>query len=171
MITKEILQESAKRKGLSNKEYIEKDYFQDLVLFNIYKKTNLLVFKGGTALYKLYDLPRFSEDLDFSLLENFDFEKVVGEVAKNIEGASVREIKKTEGSVLIKMGFKGIITSYNTIRLDISLKNPLIDKFDVKSYISSYADINPFSLRTMSLKEIVAEKIHAILNREKARDL
>ena len=44
MMPKEILIETAKRKGLVNKEYIEKDYFQDLLLFNIYKKTNKRIY-------------------------------------------------------------------------------------------------------------------------------
>ena len=37
-----------------------------------------IAFVGGTALRILYDLNRFSEDLDFSLIntENFDFENM-----------------------------------------------------------------------------------------------
>ncbi len=68
MINKELLSQASVGKGLINKEYIEKDYFQDLLLYQLYKQTNQLVFKGGTALYKFYQLPRFSEDLDFSAL-------------------------------------------------------------------------------------------------------
>lgn len=49
MIIKEMLIETAKKKGLSNKEHIEKDYFQDVLLFKIYKHTNLLIFKGGRS--------------------------------------------------------------------------------------------------------------------------
>jgi len=171
MITKEILEETAKQKGLLNKEHIEKDYFQDLLLFNLYKQTNLLVFKGGTALYKLYGLQRFSEDLDFSLLKDVDLEKIMKNVIANIKNSEIKEIKRMKDSVLIKIAFKGILTKYNTIRIDINTKNPVLDKFDVKTYTSSYVDINPFSLRVLSLKEIFAEKIHSILNRENARDL
>src|SRR3990167_3542874 len=123
MITREILMEITKKKGLFNKEYAEKDYFQDLLLFNIYKQTNLLIFKGGTALYKLYGLQRFSEDLDFTLIGDLDIEKTM------------------KNSVSIKAAFKGIITKYNTVRLDITLKNIVLEKFDVKNYISSYTDI------------------------------
>lgn len=172
MITKEILQQTGKKKGLNNKEHIEKDYFQDLLLFNIYKKTNLLVFKGGTALYKFYGLQRFSEDLDFSLIkETTDIEKIISEAVNNIEGATIKDIKKTKNSMLIKVGFKGIITIYNTVRIDINLKNDILEQFDVKTYVSGYIDINPFSARVLSLKEIVSEKVHALFAREKARDL
>lgn len=171
MITKEILKESGKNKGLVNKEHIEKDYFQDLFLFNLYKKTNLLIFKGGTALYKLYSLQRFSEDLDFSMLKKFDVKPVITETIKEIKNAKIKEIKETKNSILIKTGFKGIITRYNTLRIDISLNNPLVQDFEVKTYTSQYPDINPFSLRILSLSEILSEKIHALSVREKARDL
>lgn len=171
MINKEVLKETAKRKGLINKEHIEKDYFQDLLLFNIYKQTNLFVFKGGTALYKVYNLNRFSEDLDFSLLEDLNAEENIRKALENIKDAKIKDSKKIKDSILIKIMFKGIITRYNTVRVDINLKNPILEKFDIKTYTPSYIDINPFSLRILNLKEMVAEKIHSILNRESARDL
>ncbi len=171
MIPKELLLTIAKKKGLINKEYIEKDYFQDLFLYNLCKKTNMFIFKGGTCLYKLYGLQRFSEDLDFSLLEDLDAEGLIKEIIKGIKDAEIKSIKKTRDSLLIKIGLRGILTNYNTLRLDINLKNIVLSKFDVKNYISDYVDINPFSIRVMNLKEIVAEKIHSLLAREKSRDL
>lgn len=169
MITKDMLLEIAKKKGLTNKEYIEKDYFQDLFLFNLYKKTNLFIFKGGTCLYKIYNLSRFSEDLDFSLLRKTEPEKIVLETADKING-EIKDIKKMKNSLLIKIGFNGILTDYNTLRIDISLVN-LVFKYEIKDYISPYIDINPFSLRVLTSKEMIAEKIHAILARNRARDL
>lgn len=171
MILKELLLMVAKKKGLTNKEHIEKDYFQDLLLYNLYKKTNLLVFKGGTCLYKIYNLKRFSEDLDFSLLKDFDVEGLIKEIVGGIKDAEIKDIKKRENSLLIKISFKGILTSYNTLRLDINLKNIVLENFDIKNYVSDYIDINPFSVRIMNLREMVAEKIHSLLAREKSRDL
>ena len=60
MITKEMLKAIGRRKGLTNRGHIEKDYFQDLFLYH--------TFKGGTCLYKIHNLPRFSEDIDFSVI-------------------------------------------------------------------------------------------------------
>lgn len=169
MITREMLLEIAKKKGLTNREHMEKDYFQDLFLFHLYKKTNMLVFKGGTCLYKIYGLPRFSEDLDFSVLEETDAEKLVNEVADKI-GAEARSAKRMKNSLLIRLGFKGILTSSNSLRIDVSLKNAVFG-YDVKNYVPPYIDLNPFSLKVLSLKEMLAEKIHSILARESARDL
>ena len=175
MITKEVLLEIGKKKGLSNREHIEKDYFQDVMLFNIFKTTNKLIFKGGTALYKLHNLPRFSEDLDFSLLEALSFEAITQIIKKSVNFPAnspifeVSSIKETKESIMIKIGCKGIITQHNTLRIDINRKNKILNQFVITSYIPSYIDINPFSLRSLSKEEMIAEKIHAILTKEKAR--
>lgn len=166
---KKLLTETGKKKGLVNKEHVEKDYFQDWFLCNLFKKTNKLIFKGGTALYKIYKMPRFSEDLDFTMLEKFDVENLVGDVVKVMKGEM--EVRKTEDSLLFKIGFKGFLTKYNTLKIDISIKNKVLRGFDVKNYVPEYIDINPFSLRILKPKEMVAEKIHSLIMREKARDL
>jgi len=172
MISKELLLEIGKKKKLANKEYIEKSYFQDIFLFNLYKKTNNFVFKGGTALYKIYNLPRFSEDLDFSLIDNInDIEKIIRAIIEEINFFKIKSIKKVKDSLLVKISCVGILTKYNTLRIDINFKNKVLDSFDVVNYISDYIDINPFSLRVLKLNEIIAEKIHSLLNRQKARDL
>lgn len=171
MITKELLLEAARRKGLTNREHIEKDYLQDVLLYNIYRKTNQLVFKGGTALYKLYSLPRFSEDLDFSMLGDVDAKRAVEEAVRGISGAGIRETKVMKGSVLIRIGFTGVLTRYNTLRVDISTGNPVLAGFDVKTYVPEYVDINPFSIRALKPEEMLAEKVHSLFARGSARDL
>ncbi|MCK5233355.1 MAG: nucleotidyl transferase AbiEii/AbiGii toxin family protein [Candidatus Aenigmarchaeota archaeon] len=169
MISKEMLMAVAKKKGLTNKEHIEKDYFQDLFLFHTYKKTNKLVFKGGTALYKLYGLPRFSEDLDFSSLENTDVHRIVSEVTTKT-GAAIKNTRETKDVYLAKIAFSGILTKGTTIRVDIFKKNRVFGH-DVKHYVPPYVDLMPFSLKVLGLQEILAEKIHAILARDKVRDV
>src|SRR3989344_3824087 len=72
MLNYDELENIARLKRLSLKN-IEKDYLQDLILFSIYSFIGKeLVFKGGTCLYKLYKLGRFSEDLDFTLTKDID---------------------------------------------------------------------------------------------------
>ena len=47
--------------------FVEKDYYQTLMLQEIVKLSDKLVFKGGTSLSKCYNLiNRFSEDIDLS---------------------------------------------------------------------------------------------------------
>ena len=172
MITKEELINIWKIKGLENKEHVEKSYFQDLFLFNLYKESNIFVFKGGTALYKIYNLQRFSEDLDFSLMgEKEEAIEIIKRVVGKISGFSIKEIKEVKNSILIKISCRGLITKYNTLRIDISLKNKIFLPIDIKNYVSDYLDIPPFSLKVLNPEEIISEKIHSMLNRRKARDL
>jgi predicted nucleotidyltransferase component of viral defense system len=166
---KNMLLEIGKKKGLKNREHIEKDYFQDLFLFNLFSRTSNVVFKGGTALYKIYKIPRFSEDLDFNLLTSFDAEIIVRDAAKHIDAKVIA--RKTSDSLLFKISFTGLLTKYNTLRIDISTKSKVLDGFDVKNYVPEYIDISPFSLRVLKPEEMCAEKIHSIMARKKARDL
>jgi predicted nucleotidyltransferase component of viral defense system len=119
-------------------------------------------------LYKLYNLPRFSEDLDFSVLAQGNIRETVESVARELKAKI--ESKKTKTSFLFKLRFPGILTQFNTIRIDVSLVNIVLG-FEVKNYIPSYIDIPPFFLRVLKLEEILAEKIHALIKRNNARDL
>jgi predicted nucleotidyltransferase component of viral defense system len=158
----------AKNKGLKNREHIEKDYFQDVLLYHLYKKSNNFIFKGGTCLYKLYNLPRFSEDLDFSILTQKNIKETIESVARELKAKI--ETKKTKTYFLFKLRFSGILTQFNIVRIDVSLFN-IVFGFEVKNYVSPYIDIPPFSLRVLKLEEILAEKIHALIKRNNARDL
>ena len=66
-------------KGLSDEDNLNRvrELLQLLVLKIVYDKGWFvsLVFTGGTALRVLFDLRRFSEDIDFSLVkkEGYDF--------------------------------------------------------------------------------------------------
>ena len=64
------IEEVANRRGL-RKEYIEKDFwvcFILRILFQTPKLKDILVFKGGTSLSKVFGvINRFSEDIDLSI--------------------------------------------------------------------------------------------------------
>lgn len=55
---------------------IEKDFILTLILREIFASgfKNLLAFKGGTALHKLYLHKRLSVDIDFTALEELDID-------------------------------------------------------------------------------------------------
>ncbi len=60
MLSLKELEDSARLKRLSLIN-AEKDYLQEVILSSIYSFVGReLVFKGGTCLYKLYKLNRFS---------------------------------------------------------------------------------------------------------------
>ena len=69
---------------------IVREYLQARILEQLQYQGGMvpLAFQGGTALRFLFDLPRFSEDLDFTLerqLEGFNFQKVLEKVKREFE--------------------------------------------------------------------------------------
>ena len=73
MIRPAEIQKFAREKSVKDTQ-IEKDYLLTWVLFGISKNerlTKVLAFKGGTVLKKVYfDEYRYSEDLDFTLVDD-----------------------------------------------------------------------------------------------------
>jgi len=69
-------------------EHVVREEYELLILRNLMESAlgNSLVFKGGTALRLAYDSPRFSDDLDFSLLTSVP-EEVFVHVAETVAGS------------------------------------------------------------------------------------
>ena len=84
---KNILDEY-KNKDIVYRRYILKEYIQENILYITYRLGffESLIFEGGTALRFLFNLKRFSEDLDFSLSqESFDTENFSKSVKYELE--------------------------------------------------------------------------------------
>ena len=94
MLPSEDLERIAELKGISLSN-TEKDYLQDLMLFSIYSIAGKeLVFKGGTCLYKIYKLDRFSEDLDFTLIKKINIQKLSEQIISNLNLLGIRAVLK-----------------------------------------------------------------------------
>ncbi len=174
------LNEIAKLKNLSPIN-AEKDYLQDLILFSIYGKLGReLVFKGGTCLYKIYKLNRFSEDLDFTLNQNIDIEKLGSQIISNLSllniKSKIKEIKDYRNETNIKLLINGPMYNGSKetqcfIPLNISKKEKIIEEPNKSNIFSFYNEIPNFQIFSMKEEEILAEKIRAIFTRMKARDI
>ena len=174
MIDIETLKRIAKTKGINNIGYAEKDYFQEIILLGISRECPGLVFKGGTALYKMHDLNRFSEDLDFTgeineqtvrkisrYLQDFGYESEV--VKKNVKTGSLLTF------VIQGFLFQGTNVSKARVQMDVNVTDvELVPNFS--QFFSLYPDIPSFRLKVMALEEIIVEKLRALLVRKKARD-
>ena len=68
MLTRQQLQRMAQRERIGLHAQ-ERDYLQHVLLALVYARTQTLIFKGGTALRIVHRGGRYSEDLDFSLVE------------------------------------------------------------------------------------------------------
>ncbi len=175
MITKNDLQGYAKLFNL-NLGQAEKDYFQGIILFILYHEYGRnLIFKGGTALKKCYGLGRFSEDLDFTCLSKIDVKKLENGLKRfNIEFEI--EKKEYENGLKIILRIKGplyigIRPSLCKFIIDFSFRENVILKPEIKSIGRFLEEIPLFDVYVMQEKEILAEKVRAILTRGKARDV
>jgi hypothetical protein len=154
----------------------EKDYFQNLILFILYKEFGKeLVFKGGTALNKCFGSDRFSEDLDFTTKKK-DFETIIkkGLNAFLIDFELSRKNYKNSFNIILRIKgplFQNIRQSLCKIKLDFSIREEIILKEIDKKIGYEMDNIPVFNVVCMNLEEIFAEKIRAIYTRNKARDV
>ena len=175
MITKEELRQYAKTRNL-NLGQAEKDYFQNILLFILYQEYGKsLIFKGGTALSKCYGSRRFSEDLDFTCTNGFDL-KIIETGLKRFRTGFEIETKRYPVGLKIIIRIKGPLYtgkrhSLCRIVIDISFRESVILSPVIKTIGRFMEEIPEFDVFVMQEREILAEKIRAVLARTKARDI
>lgn len=159
----------------------EKNYVNSWILYAIYRSDlgETLVFKGGTALSKLYfpDIWRFSEDLDFTATRQVsDVEETLEDALSRIESESgiVFEITNfhTAGDpveyIQVDVQYEAVLGHRNTTSLDITLDESVY--FPVKTHTHGFEDIPEFEIEAYAVEEILVEKLRSLYQRARARD-
>ncbi len=180
MLLRSQLRELARTFTNGNVGHMEKLYLQDIVLHSIYHETvDELVLKGETALFKLYNLDRFSEDLDFTAIDKIEYDSLMKSIERDFEnfGMDVGNIQRNEddssfGARVIVRGplYSGTRVSMSFIRIEVN-KRAAVFGSTVRRYTPNFLDIPSFDLVLLSEREIVAEKIRAICSRSRPRDV
>ena len=176
-----------------------KEIIQEIVICGLSRGGffDVAAFYGGTALRIFYGLNRFSEDLDFALLEknpNFDLSKYFKFIEKEVQAyglnLTISEKTKTKESNITSAFLKGDTKEHillffpnENMKNTTSLKNIKI-KFEVDinppkgaKYELRYKLLpSPHQVRLYDEGSLFAGKIHAILCRNwsyrtKGRDL
>ncbi len=133
-------------------------FFMLQILKEIYSDVelaNLLGFKDGSALMFLYDLPRFSVDLDFNLL-NKEYEEAVYQKIRNI----LLRFGKIHDEA-IKFYGPLIVLDYGDgeRKLKIEISNRVFDnRYEIKSLLG-------VRIKVMVLPDMFAHKLCALLDR------
>lgn len=113
-------------------------------------------FKGGTALYLLYKLPRFSVDLDFDLLDESKKESVFSGVSKIAErSGEVEESKEKNFTLFWLISYK---KGQKHVKIEISKRN-LGSSYEVKNYLG-------LPVLIMKKEDMFANKLTALLGRK-----
>jgi uncharacterized protein len=174
-----------------NDRQIEKDYVLSWVLFAISKNEILskaLVFKGGTVLKKAYiDDYRFSEDLDFTLLDEGITNDQIKDEFKNVfefirEEANIEMQIDEKKWTILETGSPQFYIDYvgplkgnmgsRDLKIDITRGEILETDVESKSIFRTYSDLEKkFKLQCYSLSEVLIEKMVALMGRTEPRDL
>ncbi len=195
MIKKDELLKIQKAYGLPLNT-IEKDYVLSLLIWSISQNRNLQndwVFKGGTCLKKCYfgDY-RFSEDLDYTLVPSASveirhiqeqlvecFDDIFEHFGVRIEKSNltISAFPDKEGLFIqIKVPYQGPLMmsgSLPKIKLDLSKEEILVLNHIKLPLIHNYSDklVCSTNVSCYSLYEIFAEKMRALVQRTRPRDL
>ena len=161
------------------REYLQMHALRSLHESGYFKN---LIFVGGTCLRFVHDLPRYSEDLDFSLLskKGYDFEKYLKTVEK--------DFRKANYEISIKYKMQKTVQTAHLKFPELLFKSDLSDRMEKNLMIKFDVDSNPpaggvakttlvnkyfpVSIRHYDLPSLFSGKLHAILTRPyvKGRD-
>ena len=158
---------------------VEIDYLQHLFLLLLSEKSSAnLIFKGGTALQKVYGLHRFSIDLDFTQRGTDELNDMIENIGKDISAfgypTQIEEIKTAGKTFVLKINgpLHGLSPmSQARLRVEISRRESVLQEPLFKEVNPIYSEIPPYALLVMAEEEIFAEKIRAIMSRNKPRDV
>ena len=172
------LRRLADEKGIP-RDILEKDYALTNLLSVIseFPKLSLIVFKGGTALKKIhFEEFRFSEDLDFTCLEDVsdEFINFIKDKMKNLDVkfTEISDLEKKPNSVRFKVKYTMANGSPASVRVDMSLRRDIIKDSSNMPVLHFYDTFpNTFEVPVMATEEIMAEKIRAIIYSRHPRHL
>jgi predicted nucleotidyltransferase component of viral defense system len=163
------------------REYLQARLLQSLQDHGVF---NTWAFQGGTALRFLYSMPRFSEDLDFALIEPApaeDFRDHVAYAKNSFEAEGYDAAARINDKKAVKsafLNFKGLpfelgLSPHSSETFSIKLEvdsNPPAGAHIVSTIVRRHVILN---LRHHDRASLLAGKLHALLARPytKGRDV
>jgi len=161
---------------------LEKDYVLTEVLKSLSQVPelrDLFIFKGGTALRKVY-FPnwRYSEDLDFTVRRNMakeDLRQVLGAWYHQVEQSSrilltTKTLHKPDGYARVRIQFVGSLAYPAMIYMDLSFDEPLCLEPERRIVLTHPFPDERREVLAYPLEELLAEKMRSLLERGKSRD-
>jgi len=133
-----------------------------------------LAFKGGTALHYALNSRRFSEDLDFSLLEPIaDQQKYFDQIVLLCSKlGTIKDQQMKYSTMLVQFACRWEDFPYSiSIKIEISTREVLAKSKSELTVLNSVLDFPLISFQVEKKEILMADKIAALLARKKARDL
>lgn len=151
---------------------IERDFILNILISELYQTTfsKMLVFKGGTALKKVffgkkYDSYRFSKDLDFNIIKDVSKDSIENLMSELIERVDMKyglrfervgwivEGDYGEGSlaVKIKLRDKGFVFAENVrIKFDFAIRPNFDTPYEEYGIENHYKEYLPIEIKCLS---------------------
>jgi predicted nucleotidyltransferase component of viral defense system len=178
MLTRAQIQQYAHRNGIGMQAQ-ERDYIQTLLLYLLFRGTQELVFKGGTALRMVYHGNRYSEDLDFNGRDdpvwiNGVWQIVITRLIDFGVFAQLRNEWISDVGVSFDVSYQGPLfdgrnRTKGKVRVDVNRRQEAVGT-QRELVVPVYDDIRPFVVNVITPEQLLAEKIRALLMRSKPRD-
>jgi len=150
---------------------LEKDYLLTYLLYLI-KDIKNIYFKGGTALNKIFlNHKRLSEDLDFTVAGKIP--KIEKEIRERLVGTIFSKIthdKRVDNFVRLVVHYR-LFHEKGVIYIDLNSRARVYlptEEYEIKHFYNDH--IAKFKVKTLNIKEIIAEKISAVVLRYAPRD-
>ncbi|TXH56088.1 MAG: nucleotidyl transferase AbiEii/AbiGii toxin family protein [Bacteroidia bacterium] len=120
-----------------------------------------IVLKGGTALLLCYGLDRFSEDLDFDANKKLNLSSRIQKVlSRKTQDHTINIAKNTDTVQRLKIHYIHEKVS-RLLKVEVSFRDTIQD--------NEIVEIK--GIKTYKVSRLIEQKINALLNRTKARDL
>ena len=186
MITQREVSQRAFREKMSDR-VIEKDYVLTWILLALADSplAELLAFKGGTALKKIY-FPdyRYSEDLDFTLIGESEPDELMAGLTETLSRLAksqgfqfelpLSRVERRAESLTAYVSFVGPLqarAASRDIKIDMTLVEHLVFPVQRRGVVSEYTDRIEREILVYSLEEVLTEKLCAIIGRTEPRDV
>ena len=183
-MTEEIIALVRKLTDPAHKLNLLREYLQAFVLRSLHESEAFvhLSFVGGTALRFLFNLPRFSEDLDFSLEtpEGYEPIKCLKKIERDLSMAGFDPAIRWNDRKTVHTAWIRTAAILNEIGLSNLPEQKLSIKLEIDTHPPAGAELKTlivnrhmvFSLRHHDLPSLMAGKIHALITRAypKGRD-
>lgn len=167
-----------------DESYLVKDHLQDVLLaalYNSIQEAGVLIFKGGTAIRKIYGVDRYSDDLDFNL-NRTKLTTAPDAFIRTLRDRSMAQLSPLYAARMYMHKAHGFSYSIDAMLegIDQGTAKIHIEISDGKTYLPSVEKriLTPdatYFASVMDMNEIIAEKIRAIYTRRDigniARDL
>ena len=180
---KTLIQSSSSPVGARN---LAREYLQAMILQSLQRAGAMtaIAFHGGTALRFLYSLPRYSEDLDFTLerpSHPYTFGSYLQSIQNDLEAQGYQTVLKVSDRKTVQSAFVRFPGLPHELKLSPHADEVLPVKIEIDTHPPAGASLDTTLVRRHVLlnlhhhdrASLLAGKLHAVLQRPflKGRDL